>query len=135
MGQDGGVEVDDTVSDEATTLVPYLLFVFSFETQLTKVSIGDSSAQFVIAFDPVESVLDILTEWRRIDIVEEIQTADDIVIFPERTLRLVGARKSTELANDNVLRSGFERKGEHDALKVLPVINDVLGTDFAFGLE
>ena len=43
--------------------------------------------------------------------------------------------ESAELAHDDVLRSGFEGQGEHDALHILPVVNNVLRTDFAFWFE
>src|SRR5215510_9976006 len=99
------------------------------KTQFPKVGIGDSAAQLVVILTPVERPLDIATQWRRVNVIEQIQAPQDMVIFPQGTPGFVFEGKGTELTNDDVLRGRFEGQRDHNALKVVPFFNDQLGVE------
>lgn len=65
----------------------------------------------------------------------EIQTADDVVVFPESAFGFVLARKGAEFPDDDALRRRFEGQREHDALDILPFLENQVGVELADRLE
>ncbi len=61
----------------------------------------------MITFAPIERSLDVLAQEWRIDKVEQIETADDIVVFPQRLACLVFSCVGVELVDNNTLRRRF----------------------------
>ena len=84
-----------------------MLFVFSFEAQFPEVGVGDGSAQLVVILATIERLLDVAAKQWGINIVKEIETADDMVILSQGASSFVFAGIGTELAHDNALGRRF----------------------------
>ena len=77
--------------------------MFGFEAQPPEVGVGNGSAQLMVILNAVESALNVLAKGRRIDVIEQIQAANHVVIFPQGTPGFVFTGKGTEFAHDNML--------------------------------
>ena len=58
-----------------------------------------------------------------------------MVIFPQGTPGFVFEGEGTELANDDVLGGRLEGQRDHNALDIVPLLNDQLGVELAAGFE
>ena len=105
------------------------------ESQLAEVGVRDGSAQLMVTLASVESLLDMTPEGRRVNVVKQVQAAEDVVIFPQGAPRLVFSSKGTQLANDGALRGRFSCQGQHNPLNVFPLLDDELRAEFTDGLE
>ncbi len=105
------------------------------EAQLAEIREGDGLAQLVIVFAAVQCQLDIATQRRLVDKTEQIQAANDVVIFPQGCSGLVFARIGTELARDDALRGGLQRQRHYDPLNPIPIIDDELFPELAHRFE
>ena len=63
--------------------------MLSLKAQPTKIGIGNGSTQFMVTFTAVQRSLNVLAKRQRIDVVEQIETPDHVVIFPQGAPRLV----------------------------------------------
>ena len=61
----------------------------------------------MVAFSSIECSLDVLAQKWRVDKIEQIEAAHDIVVFPQRLARLVFSSIGVELVDDDTLRRGF----------------------------
>jgi hypothetical protein len=118
FGQDQGVVVDHRVADQAGALVPDLLFMLGPDPEPAAVRVGDGTAQLVVGLAAVERLLDVAPQHRRVDVVEQVQGADDAVELPQRSPQTVLAPIGAQLPDDHALRCALERQGEQDALDV-----------------
>ena len=75
-------------------------------------------ARLLVGFTAVESLLDVAPQRRGVDVVQQIQRADDAVELPQRPLRAVLAPVGAELFHDHALGRRLERRREQDALDV-----------------
>src|SRR5712691_13562907 len=89
----------------------------------------------MVTFAPIERTLDILAQERRVYKIEQIETANDIVVFPQRLARLVFSSIGVEFVDNDTLRRGFERQRDENALQVLPFFHDQIGIEFAYGFQ
>ena len=88
----------------------------------------------MIAFAAIQRQLDIATKRRLVDKPEQIQAANDIVIFSQGRSGLVFTRIGTELTRDDALRGGLQRQRHHDPLNPIPIIDDELFLELAHRL-
>lgn len=95
----------------------------------------DGSAQLVVTLTPIERLLDVLTQGRGINVIKQVETFDDVVIFPKGTLGFVFAGIGAEFADDDTLSCGFEGQRNHDALNIFPIFSDETGIDFSDGFN
>src|SRR5262245_2639198 len=89
----------------------------------------------MVAFTAVQHPLHVAPQGWGIAVVEQIQRANDIVIFPQRPSRFVFASIRTEFSHDNALGGRFQDQKDQDALYVLPLFDDKLRVEFAHRLE
>ena len=95
MREDGGVVRDDAIGEQPTALAPQVLFIFRPEPQLAEIGVRDGAVQLVVILPAVQGPLDVLTQGWGVDVVQEVEAADDVVVFPEGTpgLVLAGIRR------------------------------------------
>src|SRR5262245_56757295 len=105
------------------------------ESQLAEVGVRDGSAQLMVTLAPVESLLDMAPERRRVNVSKQVQAAEDAVIFPQGAPRLVFASKGTQLAHDGALRGRLQGQRHHNPLNIFPLLDDELRAEFTDGLE
>ena len=123
--------MDDAVGNQAATLIPEMLFIFSFEAKLPEVGVGYGSAQLVVILTPVQDTLNIPTQGGRVDIVQEVQTLNDVVIFPKGAFSFVFAGIGTEFTYDNTLGCGFKSQGDHNPLNIVPLFTNEVSVDLS----
>src|SRR5262245_53320106 len=109
--------------------------LFCLEPQLAEVGVRDGSAQLMVTLAPVERLLDIAPERRRVNVVQQVQAAEDVVIFPQGAPRLVFSRKGTQLAHDGALRGSLQGQRHQNPLNIFPLLDDKLRAEFTDGLE
>ena len=61
----------------------------------------------MVTFAPIERSLDVLAQKWRIYKIEQIEAADDIVVFPKSLASLVFSSIGIEFVDDDTLRRGF----------------------------
>ena len=61
----------------------------------------------MVAFAPIERSLDVLAQKWRVYKIEQIEAANDIVVFPQSLARLVFSSIGVEFVDDDTLRRGF----------------------------
>ena len=83
----------------------------------------------------IERLLDVAAKRWGINIVQEIETADEIVVLPQGASGFIFAGIGTELAHDNTLSRRFQGQGHEDPLHVIPFFDNEGGGQFADGLE
>jgi len=71
------VVVNDAICNQSTAFDPDQLFTFSLEPQGAVIGIGNCSAQLMIAFSTIHSLLDILPQGQQIDIVKEVERTEN----------------------------------------------------------
>ena len=135
LRQDGHIVEDDAVGDQSATLMPEVLVIFRRKAQFPKIGVRNSATKLMIAFAPIERSLDVLAQTWRVYKIEQIETANDIVVFPQRLARLVFSSIGVEFVDNDTLRRGFERQRDENALQVLPFFHDQLGIEFAYGFQ
>src|ERR1700747_2271693 len=64
------------------------------DSQFTAVGIRDRAHQFVIGLPAVERTLDVALELGRVDVVQQMQTAPQVIQLPECLLRSILSHKS-----------------------------------------
>jgi hypothetical protein len=89
----------------------------------------------MVTFAPIERSLDVLAQEWRIDKIEQIEAADDIVVFPQRLACLVFSCVGVELVDNNTLRRRFECQRNENALQVLPLFHNHICIEFADGFQ
>ena len=99
IGEQGGVVKNDSVGDKTTTLQPQVLFSFGFEAESTKVSVGNSPSELMVIFTTIKSRLDMTPQRERINIVEQIKTPENVIVFPKGLLSFIAAGVRTELTD------------------------------------
>ncbi len=109
-GEEGNVVVDDTVGNQSAAFIPYVLVMFRLEAELSKISVGNSSPQLIVALTPIQSALYVATEGQQVDEIEQVDATDDIVIFPKCPFGAIPAGIRTQLTDDHVL--GRRLQGE-----------------------
>ena len=82
--EDRQVVVDDAVSNQATALIPQVLFILGFEAQLAEIGIAHRPPQVVKILATIDSPLDIAAQRGGINVVQQIEALNDMVIFPQR---------------------------------------------------
>ena len=112
-----------------------MLLVFGLEPEFAEVGIGDGAAELVVILAAIQRALDVLTQGRGIDVVQQIQTANDMVIFLQGATGFVFAGIGIEFPHDNALGRGLEGQGDEDPQQIGPFLNDEAGVDFPDGLE
>ena len=75
------------------------------------------TAVVVFAAAAAVSQLDVAAQGRRIEVIEQIQAAQDMVVFPEGTSGFILTGIGTEFAHDNMLGGRFERQGHDNPLE------------------
>jgi len=71
--QKSRVVVNDAICNQSTAFAPDQLFTFSLESQGAVIGIGNCSAQLMIAFSTIHSLLDILPQGQQLNIVKEVE--------------------------------------------------------------
>ena len=61
----------------------------------------------MVTFTPIERSLDVLAQEWRVYKVEQVEAADDIVVFPQSLACLVFSCIGVEFMDDDALRCGF----------------------------
>lgn len=89
----------------------------------------------MVAFAPVQGVLNVAAQGGLINVVHQIQAFDDVVIFPQGASGLVFALVSAEFADDNTLGGRFKSQRKHNSLEVVPFFDDEGGVDLADRFE
>jgi len=133
--EDRGVVRDDAIGKQPAALAPQVLFIFRPESQLAEVGVRDGPVQLVVILPAVQGPLDVLTQRWGVDVLQEVEAADDVVVFPEGTPGLVLAGIRVELSHDDALGRRLEGQGDEDPLQVLPLLDDQMRVDLADGLE
>jgi hypothetical protein len=85
------IVIKDTIGNQPSAFIPDILLVFAFETQFIEIGECDGSFELMIIFAAIEGLMDILAQWRRVNVIEQKQTFDDIVIFPKGLFALIGS--------------------------------------------
>ena len=135
LRDEAGIVVDDAVGDKPAPLAPKFLLDFSLEAQPAEVGERYRPAQLVIVLAPIERRLHVAPQRRGVEIVEQIDTSDDVVIFPQGTPSRVRAGVSAELIYDDMLAGSLERERYRDALNVVPFVGDERLVEFANRFE
>ena len=94
---------------------------------------GNGSSQLVVTFSPIERPVDVLSEHRAIDVIQQMQTFNDMVIFPDGAFRFVFARVRAEFPDDDPLGGRLPVERDHDAPDVFPFLHDELLVDLSDG--
>src|SRR5579859_356707 len=89
----------------------------------------------MVTFASIECRLDVLTQKWRIDKIEQIETTDDIVVFPQRLACLVFSCVGIEFVDNKTLCRRFECQRDKNALQVLPFFHNQLSIEFADGFQ
>ncbi len=66
------------------------------DTEAPAVCVGNGSAQSVVSFSAIQRSMDIASEEWRVDVVEELETADDVLELPQRLFGAVLAPMAAE---------------------------------------
>ncbi len=84
----------------------------------------------MVIFAAIQGLLNILAVRRRINIIEQIQTSYDIIVFPKCLFCLVGAIIGSEFSSDNVLGRCLICQRQNNARDIFPFLNDQFSIDF-----
>lgn len=109
--------------------------MFRLEAELSKIGVGNSPAQLMIALAPIQSALYVATEGQQVDEIEQIDATDDIVIFPECPFGAIPTGIRTQLTDDHILGRRLQGKRQDNSLGILPFVDDQGFTNFANRLE
>lgn len=60
-------------------------------------SVGDGFAHSMVSLSSIQSFVHVAPKERRVDVVKEIETADDVLKFPQRLLGAILAPVTAEL--------------------------------------
>ena len=89
----------------------------------------------MVTFAPIERTLDVLAQQWRVDKVEQVEAADDIVVFPKGLASLVFPSIGVEFVDDDTLSRGFQRQRDENSLQVIPFFHDQIGIEFAYWFQ
>lgn len=89
----------------------------------------------MVGLATVERSPDVAPQHRAIDVVEQVERADDVVALPQRPLRAVLAAVRARFPDDHALGRNFQRQREQDALDIWPFRDDQPLSDAASWLD
>ena len=120
LGDQVHVVADDAVGHQPAAFAPDLLILLGRKPQFAKIGIRHRPPQLVILLPAIERPLDILSQRRRVHILQQVPAADDPIILPEGLTGRVLARVGIQLSHNNVLTRGFECQGGENPQQIVP---------------
>jgi hypothetical protein len=133
VGKERSVVKNDAIGNQAAAFRPEILLLLGLKTEFTEAGERDCTTELMIILTPVKGFLDMLSQCRRVNIVEQVKAAVNAVILPERPLCSAVAGVGTKFADNGALRGLLPRQGHEDAPTLIPFSDDVLLSDLPGG--
>ena len=113
IGEKGGIVGNDAIGEQTTAFLPQILFIRGAKPELAKVSVSNRPSELMITFPAIQGTLNMVSQGERIELIEQVKTVDNAIIFFECSPCFVLSGVAMQLADDQMLRGGLQRQRDH----------------------